>query len=378
MARWSSGQQIGKYRLQHKLGEGAMSQVWLAVAQGPGPFRKQVALKLLKRASDRSRVDELLREARLTALLEHPSIVSVLDVDEDGTHAWIALEYVDGGTLRQLVSWIKRAFLGFPLCMILDVAIDVGRGLEHANAARSADGEPMAVLHRDLKPENVLLDPNGHARLTDFGMAAVLGEEADDSGMKGTARYVPPEIWRGEPYRPRSDLFSFGCILFELVTLRRLFDGPIEDIRQQILERDPAREVEEIRQIAPPLAPIIERLLQRDPTARYQDAGELVGDLLALRALRPSEPGLDRFLSVVRTLREPDATPAADPRLDELAAHPDPRWAALARAAGGTPPRQPDRTAPVEAVPPPANPVWWWVGGLAAALALAAGLSQLA
>ena len=150
MSRWTPGQRIGKYELRERLGEGAACQVWLAVARGPGPFRKEIALKLLKQSSDHEAVEELLREARLTALLDHPSIVTVLEADHDERDAWIALEYVDGGTLRQLTSWIKRAFLGFPLTVVLDLATDIARGLEHAHGARDPEGRPLPIIHRDL------------------------------------------------------------------------------------------------------------------------------------------------------------------------------------------------------------------------------------
>ncbi len=348
MRTWKADQKIGRYELLEPLGEGAACQVWLAVARGPGPFRKRVALKLLKGAGDREAVDQLLREARLVALLDHPCVVPVLEADTDGTDAWITLEYVEGGTLRELTSWIKRAGLGFPLAAVLDLAIDVAEALEHAHEARDLDGTPTPILHRDLKPENVLLDRNGHARLTDFGLASIIGRLTPGAGssLRGTARYVPPEIWRGErDYRPASDLFAFGCVLFELLTLRRLFDGSTADIQRHILEGDPARDVLAIEPIAPQLAPYVERLIQRDPDRRCATASQLLADLVRLRGERADEPGLELFLEITSRLRQADGPPVT--LAEPLRGHPDPRWAALARAA--SPPAPPRRaTRPVE------------------------------
>jgi eukaryotic-like serine/threonine-protein kinase len=370
MPGWSAGRKIGKYELVSLLGEGAACQVWLAVARGPGPFRKDVALKLLKGADDRQKVDLLLREARLTALLHHPSVVTVLEADSDGTDAWIALEYVDGGTVRELISWIKRAGLGLPLTVVLDVALEVARGLQHAHDARDADGQPVPILHRDLKPENVLLDPTGHARLTDFGLASVIGQQTPGEGaaLKGTARYVPPEIWRGDrDYRPSSDLFAFGCVLFELITLRRLFDGTMADIVKQIMERDPAKEASDVAHVTPELAPIVGRLLQRDPDDRYQDTADLVADLAALRAERFGAPGLPIFLDVVARLRTSAPVSAPAPEVVELALSPDPRWVALAQAAGVRPAvEEPEQQAPSPIPGRHMAPLLAAVGGLAA------------
>ena len=170
------GDRVGPYRLDRPIGEGAAAEVWLATAGGVGGFSRQVALKLLKATDNDRMVADLLREARLTALLAHPNTVDVLAVDRDGDQFFVAMEYIDGGTLRELTSRVKRAHLGFPLSFILDVGIDLARGLAHAHEATDADGEPLSILHRDLKPENILLDSTGRARLTDFGLAKVLGE----------------------------------------------------------------------------------------------------------------------------------------------------------------------------------------------------------
>ena len=338
----SAGDQVGPYRLERPLGEGAAAVVWLASITGPGGFRKQVALKLLKATEDDRLVADLLREARLTALLAHPNTVSVLGVDQDDGQFYVAMELVEGGTLRELVSRVKRAHLGFPLSVILDLGIDIARGLDHAHTATDPEGQPLSVLHRDLKPENILLDSTGRARLTDFGLAKVLGEATRTAigDIKGTSRYVPPEVWKGSrDFHPRGDLFALGCILYELVTLRRLFDGPMQTVFEQITKRDSTTEAAAVREVAPALEPIVERLVRRDPISRYQSAADVLRDLQPLRQAAAGEPGVDLFRRLA--IAEP-ASAAEDPAAERLLVSRDPRWVALAvRASGREPPAPP-------------------------------------
>jgi serine/threonine protein kinase len=343
----SAGDQVGPYQLERPLGEGAAAVVWLATATGPGGFKKQVALKLLKATDNDRMVADLLREARLTALLAHPNTVSVLTVDQHEDQFFVAMELVEGGTLRELISRVKRLQLGFPLSVILDLGIDVARGLDHAHTATDPDGHPLCVLHRDLKPESILLDSTGRARLTDFGLAKVLGE-ATRTGIgdiKGTSRYVPPEVWKGSrDFHPRGDLFALGCILYELLTLRRLFDGPMQTVFEQITKRDSATEAAAVRDVAPVLEPVVERLIRRDPTSRYQSAMEVLEDLESLRSAAAAGPGVCTFRSLVEVVSTPGGQ-TNEPVIDALLVSGDPRWVAIANRASGRRPPDPEPTA---------------------------------
>jgi len=335
----SPGTLIGPYRLERPLGEGAAAVVWLATASGPGGFRKQVALKLLKATDDDRLVADLLREARLTALLAHPNTVDVYAVDQFEGQFYVAMELVEGGALRHLISKVKRAHLGLPVSVVLDLGIDIAHGLAHAHTATDDDGRPLNVLHRDLKPENILLDSTGRARITDFGLAKVIGEATRTAlgDIKGTSRYVPPEVWKGSrEFHPRGDLFALGCILYELVTLRRLFDGPMHNVFEQIAKRDSVTEAEAVAEVAPALAPVVERLIRRDPTRRYQEAGEVLADLEAVRSRLRTTHGVDAF---VRLATAEPGSAAEEPGIDRLLVSRDPRWVALAvRASGREPP----------------------------------------
>ncbi|MCP4871189.1 MAG: serine/threonine protein kinase [Proteobacteria bacterium] len=267
------GTTVGVYELTKRLGEGAAAEVWLATMIGVGGFKKKVAIKLLKGSLSEERTEALINEARLTALLAHLNIVDVLTVETAGDGFFLAMEYVPGGTLRELTSRVKEANVGFPQSVIVDLCIGIARGLGAAHE--------QSILHRDLKPENVLLD-HGTARIIDFGLARASEEASGEaSGVRGTARYVPPGVWRKQAdIGPPSDLFALGCMLFEMVTLKQLFQGTPAEIIAQMKGRGADRRSPRragwagrrgrrgrLRDAAGPPARAHARLRQREPAA---------------------------------------------------------------------------------------------------------------
>ncbi len=314
-------------------------EVWLALESSTLGFQKEVALKLLKGSGDEKQAADLMREARLAAILRHPNIVDILGVDKVDDTLFVAMEYVDGGTLWKLRERLAVADIRLPLSVICDLGIGIARGLGHAHQTRDADGKPLAIIHRDLKPENVLLDAAGTPKIADFGIAKVLGEgTATDVGtLKGTAAYVAPEIWKGgRDFLPRVDLFALGCILWELATLKRLFEGPIQAIFGQVTLRTAAEDVEPLRQSHPGLAPIVERLLLRDEDARYQDAATLIRDLEELRLDAGPAGDVGTFLRLLGQVdTEGDSAGMSFASAERLRSSPDPRWAELASRALG-------------------------------------------
>ena len=363
-------QTIGRYELRRKLGAGTFGEVWLAVESSTLGFQKEVALKLLKSAGTEQQIADLLREARLAAILRHPNIVDVLSVDQSGDTFHVAMEYVDGGTLQTLRERVTLGEVEFPLSVICDLGVGIARGLEHAHTARDAHGRLLAIIHRDLKPENVLLDAAGTPKIADFGIAKVLGEgTATDVGtLKGTAAYVAPEIWKGgRDFHPRVDLFALGCILWELATLKRLFEGPIQSIFGQVSLRTADEECRPLYTTHPDLAPIIERLLLRDPEARYQTAAEVALDLTEARLGDGPAADLGTFVRLLdQTAPESDLAGLSSASLDRLRGNPDVRWSNLACRALGEPlepsvrelrpPGVGSGLQPVEPAPPPRPP----------------------
>ena len=210
------GHRIGPYKVLSKLGSGGMGEVYLAQDTRLG---RQVALKVLppRFASDPERRNRFLRETKVAATFNHPNIVAVYDVGTEGSIDYLVMEYVRGKSLDQVIPpdglKIKRA---------LAYAIQIAEALQRAHAA--------GIIHRDLKPANVLITEDGVAKVLDFGIAkhidgiAPLTTETQEGAIVGTAAYMSPEQAEGKHLDARSDIFSFGSVLYEMLTGRRAFD----------------------------------------------------------------------------------------------------------------------------------------------------------
>src|SRR5713226_3113107 len=219
------GQTLGHYRVLDKIGEGGMGAVYRAMDL---TLHREVALKFLppELASDPAAQQRLLKEARAASRLNHPNIATVYEVGEAGGTPYIAMELVQGESLKQI---LQRGPLA--RAQLFEVARQVAEGLNEANQA--------GVLHRDVKPGNIMLDSTGRAKILDFGLAMFAGKEraqgeaaetfitrtATQWSTGGTVPYMSPEQLRGEPTDARSDIFSFGVMLYECLSGQRPFNG---------------------------------------------------------------------------------------------------------------------------------------------------------
>src|SRR3954451_16337179 len=262
----------GRYRVLKRLGSGGMADVYCAEDTQLG---RKVALKLLYRrfAEDSEFVERFRREASSAAGLQHPNIVGIFDRGEwDGTY-YIAMEFLQGHTLKQLV----REHGAMPPDLAIDITIKVRR------AARF--DHKRGVVHRDIKPHNVILDEEGRAKVTDFGIARAGASDMTETGsIMGTAQYLSPEQAQGRPVSPRSDLYSIGVMLYELLTGRVPFDAesPVTIALKHISERPvPPREVNPA--VPPALEAVVLRALEKDPERRFADAEEFAAALLEAR-----------------------------------------------------------------------------------------------
>src|SRR5262245_43775310 len=286
---------LSHFRILGRLGEGGMGVVYKAEDER---LRRTVALKLLPPAfvGDPERRQRFLREARAAAAVTHSSIAAIYEVGEDGDDVFIAMEYVEGRTLRALVDEGPR-----PVLEAVRLAIEIARGLERAHAS--------GVVHRDLKPENVIVDGEGRARILDFGLAKLHGDEAPavsatlsqaetlvrDADLRtgagtivGTAAYMSPEQARGEAVDARSDLFSLGVVLYELLTGRNPFRGPTPvDTLSAVLKDRPRPAGEWNSDVPAALDQILDRLLAKHRDARLASAAELVRELEGLAGAPP-------------------------------------------------------------------------------------------
>ncbi|MGH2969481.1 MAG: protein kinase domain-containing protein, partial [Solirubrobacteraceae bacterium] len=263
----------GRYRVLDRLGSGGMADVYCAEDTQLG---RRVALKLLYRrfAEDSEFVERFRREASSAAGLQHPNIVGIFDRGEwDGTY-YIAMEFLDGQTLKQLV----REHGAMPPELATDITFQVLR------AARFA--HKRGVVHRDIKPHNVILDGEGRAKVTDFGIARAGASDMTETGsIMGTAQYLSPEQAQGQPVSPRSDLYSIGVMLYELLTGRVPFDAEsaVTIALKHVSERP--RPPSELNPAVPPaLDAVVLRALEKDPARRFADADEFAAALEAARA----------------------------------------------------------------------------------------------
>ena len=222
-------------------------------------------------ADDDSFVQRFRREAQAAASITHPNIVSVFDTgSDDGIH-FIVMEYVEGRTLAEILAGGGRILPD----RAIDIAMDVDRALEAAHA--------RGVIHRDIKPGNIMLDPRGDVKVTDFGIARVTTTAdtvAQTAAIMGTAAYLSPEQAQGLPNDGRSDIYSLGCVLYEMVTGRPPFlgDSPVAVASKQVLEQ-PVPPSRLNSDITADLDAVILRTLAKNPANRYQSADEMRADL---------------------------------------------------------------------------------------------------
>jgi serine/threonine protein kinase len=278
---------LGKYKLVKLIASGGMAEVYLAKQAGAAGFEKMVCLKriLPHLARDKSFVDMFLNEARLAARLDHPNIVSIFDLGEANGNYFIAMEFIDGPSLRAVA---KRAsergeYLPIPeVCKIISMAAG---GLEYAHNLPDEQGNPLGLVHRDISPDNVLVHRNGAAKVVDFGIAkAANSSGATRTGtLKGKVAYMPPEQLRGEQLDRRVDVFALGVVLYELLAGRRPWEGDSEvALIGRIMTEEPAP-LGETRTDAPQeLLDIVTRALSKNRDERYQSCAELQAELEAL------------------------------------------------------------------------------------------------
>lgn len=285
---------LGPYELLRRIATGGMAEVYLARRAGPHGFQKIVALKriLPQFARDTDFVAMFVDEARVCARLGHPNIVQVFDFGEQDGELYMAMEFVDGTTGARLIRAAASRGEELPLDVSLHVALSVLRALDYAHTARDDDGRPLHLVHRDVSPGNVLIDRSGAVKLTDFGiMRAVEIERRTDAGqLKGKLGYMSPEQVTGRELDARSDLFTLGILLAEMVILRPLFSGGRElDILLRIRDADLTAIDRASARVPDDVRGILFRALARDPSLRYPTAAafaEAIEEVIRRRRLQ--------------------------------------------------------------------------------------------
>src|SRR5215831_8494726 len=302
--------QVGRYRVVRHLASGGMAELYIARQEAMGGFEKEIVLKMLQgRYAENPRVVSMfLDEARLAAKLNHPSIVHVYDVaDEDGVK-YIAMEYIHGETLIDIVKRGLAVNKFLPLEHAVHVVRQTAAGLAYAHARREPDGRLLRIVHRDVSPTNILVSYEGQTKIVDFGIARIQDELREESGIRpGKASYMSPEQVRGEGADYRSDIFSLGVILYEITLGQRLFRGPAEVVMKRILEEKVTPPTAIRRDYPPALELIVMRALEKRPEDRYQSAEEMRVDLEEFLADEGLRTGTRRMGLYMNEIFAPDA-----------------------------------------------------------------------
>src|SRR5687768_11218913 len=256
-------QRIGRYEVMDRLGEGGMGLLYLA--KDP-VLDRTVAIKVLSVFNPEIK-QRFAGEARSAARLAHPNIITIYDVGEDQGQPFIAMEYIDGETLGEVIR--RRA----PLRLIrrLELMLQLCAGLGHAHK--------MGIVHRDIKPANLMLTSDGTLKILDFGLARIVADAASSGltragAMLGTPHYMSPEQAMGQPADHRSDIFSVGLVMYELLTWQKAFSGESPHVVMHRIAHDSARPIRQLfPMIDPQLETIVNTALERDPEKRYQSLG---------------------------------------------------------------------------------------------------------
>ena len=291
---------FGRYLLLERIGVGGMAEVFTArVAEGEGAGRLVAVKRLLPTlAEDPAAVAMFLDEARIAVQLDHPYIARVDDLGQHGAAYYIAMEYVAGRSLKAVVDALaaRGERLAVPLCAL--VGVRMLAALEHAHARCDGAGQPLGIVHRDVSPHNVLLSFEGDVKLIDFGLAHAgeRGARQEPGVLRGKTAYLSPEQARGLPVDARSDVFSAGVVLHELLTGRRLFAAPSDLLAlEHVLEApvpSPRASRPEIPEV---LAGAVLSALERDRDRRPPSAAAL-GAALAPHAASAGSAGLAQLL----------------------------------------------------------------------------------
>ena len=259
----------GRYRLDSKLGSGGMSTVYLAMDE---VLDRPVAIKLLHReiSEEADQLERFRREARAAARLSHPNLVGVIDAGEDDGRPYIVFEYIQGRTLKRRLQEEGR----LPVDEAVAYAIEIGRGLTAAHARK--------LVHRDVKPQNVLIDPDGRAKVTDFGIARSLEQKGMTATGRvlGTTDYVSPEQAMGVDVDERSDVYSVGVVLYEMLTGDVPFRAETQVGVAMKHVNEPMPDVQSKRpEVSASVAAVVDRATTKDPRDRYGTVAEMVRDL---------------------------------------------------------------------------------------------------
>ena len=274
-----------QFRLVRKIADGGMGSIYEAVLFGSEGFEKTCTVKTIREkfTGDRDFVEMFIGEAKLVADLVHQNIVQIYKLGKIGATYYIAMEYVNGVNLQEFMNRHLETGQKLPQELGAFIISRICRGLEYAHAKRDRKGAPLSVVHRDISPKNLMISLEGEVKITDFGIAKARNLMKDQEGqvLMGKAQYMSPEQAQYLPTDARSDIFSLGVVMFELLTGESVF-GSTEETTV-ILQNVSAKEIPPPRKVNPNIPEALEKImlkaLERNLFKRYQDAGKMSYDI---------------------------------------------------------------------------------------------------
>lgn len=378
----AEGTPFGQYVLMEHIATGGMAEVYKARMMGMEGFQKTVAIKrILPHLTDNDEfVSMFIDEAKLAAQLNHNNIIHIYDLGKIDRSYYIAMEYIEGSDLRSILQRCREHGRPLPLPLALHIATVIASALDYAHRKRDFENRDLGLVHRDVSPQNVLISSDGDVKLCDFGIAKAASKASHTraGALKGKLQYMSPEQAWGKDLDHRSDLFSLGLVLYEMLTNRKVFAGDSElSILEQVRNPQVSPPSRHNPEVSPEVDAIVLKALEADRGDRYQSARDLQRDLE--KVMRQNGWALG-VADVARHLTELSERPAEAP----AAAPPEPRRPAAAAAPptpAAAPPAPPEPVAEVSGELVPAEPSgggsrWLWIG-LAAVVVVAVGLWAL-
>lgn len=277
---------MGRYQVVGRLATGGMAEIFLGRETSRDVVRHVVLKRILPHVAEEPRLVEMfVHEARLSMNLAHPNICPIYELGESGGRLFLAMEWVQGITLRAL---LERVDAPLPMGLVVGIFAEIALALHHAHTRRGPDGQPLGIVHRDVSPENIMIGWDGVPKLLDFGVAKTAAQphQTEAGNVKGKFAYISPEQYQGEPLDGRSDVFSLGVCLYEALTGESLYEraSEYETVAAIVLGEEAPRVRTRRPEVPEALDEIVAQALAKDPNERTPSADALAEALLELAA----------------------------------------------------------------------------------------------
>ena len=317
---WST---FGRYALLDKIGSGGMAEIYRAKTFGAAGFEKEFAIKLIlpSLVDDKEFVEMFINEAKIAVSLYHANVVQVFDLGEIEGQYYIAMEFVNGMDLLDVLARCANLDLKIPLDLVLFVTMEMLKGLDFAHRAKDAYGDDLNIIHRDVSPSNVLISYAGDVKIGDFGVAkAAIQRSLTESGtLKGKVGYMSPEQVVGDQIDWRSDIFSAGIVFFEALSMNRLFIGNSDlDVMLKVRDADIEENMEKAGPLPSALELIVRRALAKHREERYQTAGDFYQALVDFCYQHRIKVSGNQLSNFMRRLFAEEIEQAKNRRLNDL------------------------------------------------------------